>query len=109
MTLPWMETGAQHRLRAHARRIGADQAAQADPAVHLQVKMLGHLLTIVESAMQDEGVPPATIQRVTDLVIYGGTPNPVEAAERERLTRKLVDHLKTSPAIYRFPDPKDPQ
>lgn len=87
---------ARNRLHAHLTRIGAGRTAVSDAVSQVQVQMLGHLLTIMETAMQDEGIPAATIRRVTDLVIYGGSPNPAEAAERERMTKATIDHIQTT-------------
>lgn len=86
---------ARTRLHAHLTRIGVGRAAVSDAVSQVQVQMLGHLLTIVETAMQEEGIPEATIRRVTDLVIYGGSPNPAEVAERQRMTRQMIDTIST--------------
>jgi hypothetical protein len=94
MTQPWdRENSRTHeRLRAHARRTGADRAAATDPTAHLQYEMLRHLLTMAESALDDEHVDPDTARRVLDRLIYGCTPNPIEVAERKRLVKRLIDH-----------------
>jgi hypothetical protein len=99
MTRPWYPGGgAADRLRAHARRVGADRAAATDPTAALQLNLLRHTVAMLEAALDDEDIAPTTAQRVLDRVIYGCTPNPAEVAERERLTQLLIDR-----AQYRAP------
>lgn len=71
----------QARERWSERMPGAYRAYMIDPTHHYQVDLMDAVLATVDMAMEGEGVPEETRQRVVRAVVYG-SPNPADAELR---------------------------
>lgn len=81
----------EEMLRGYLGRFpDVDHARRMDPLAQAQVTILRHFLATMESAMEDEGVESAVIRHVLQIVLYGGMPNPTDAAERAHVRDQRI-------------------
>lgn len=87
-------------LHRHLRRLGVDKVVRDDPVAHLQVSMLRDTLSLLRSALDDEGVAPNVARRVIERVIYGGTPMPWVSEQRIQERAEWADLLADRPLEF---------
>lgn len=66
------------------QRPGARHAYQHDPTMHHDIERTRSLLAVVEAAMQREGIPYDSAERVLNEVVHVG----LDGWEREKLSRE---------------------
>lgn len=73
----------------------AREAAVQDGQFSMQIKWLRDVLHMLDIAMEDEGVPPETRERVLRVALYGSLENPMDALDRERATAARIEQMKS--------------
>lgn len=91
-------------LRDWAAR-GLIDTASTDVAYSLQVNLLREMLAMLETILEQEGVPWETATRVIRSVLYG-TPSVAEGQYRRHLQTQMADLLatQTPPPVVWNPD-----
>lgn len=92
-----MRNYVREAVDRYMRRIpGADSARALDPIYSAQFTFMERVLQIVDMAMEDEGVPERSRERVIRTVVCGA---PDEYAAHQRMARneKVVEWVKTHP------------
>jgi hypothetical protein len=84
------------RIDRHLRRTGG-RAYYDDALTNLTINLTRDVLTLVEAALDDEGVDPALTRAVIDRAIYGAVPLPEQVAERKRREEHLIRLVKLVP------------
>lgn len=95
----------QARERWSRRIPGADRIRLSDPIAHFQTHYIDTMLTLADMAMEDEGIPEETRQRVIRTVVYG-SPNPADvelriAQHEENMARILNAPPLLDPTMFR--------
>ncbi|MEK6443596.1 hypothetical protein [Pseudonocardia sp. T1-2H] len=75
---------------------GARQANHEDAEFAMTTKLLFRILSMVDIAMDDEGVPAETRDRVLRMAMYGSVEDPVAADRRRALREERVQLLATT-------------
>ena len=86
---------AKRLLERHMHRVGANKPVMTDVQAKYQYTLLEYMLSLVDTALQDEHVDPAVSRRILERLIYGAMPHPHEAEERQRIlseTTHLLAH-----------------
>jgi hypothetical protein len=81
------------RIDRHLRRTGG-RAYYDDALTSLTINLTRDVLTLVDAALDDEGIDPVVAGRVIDRVIYGAVPLPEHVAERKRREEHLIRLLR---------------
>jgi len=92
-------------IEDYFRRLGHPRASAMDAVWQFEHTMLRDMLSRLEVILKDEGVDPATAERVIRCMLYG-SPSPAVAELRMRQADEQVKLLERLPPLPRFfPEP----
>jgi hypothetical protein len=104
-------TPVQAAVARYRARVDDDRAARTDPQYNAQWKWLMRMLETADMAMEDEGIPRESRERVIRTILYGA-PDPVEADRRIDERQRTVELLRTGrlglAGMYGPDTPPDP-
>jgi len=92
-------------IEDYFRRLGHPRDSAMDAVWQFEHIMLRDMLSRLEVILEDEGVEPATAERVIRCMLYG-SPSPAVAELRMRQADEQVKLLERLPPLPRFfPEP----
>ena len=88
-------------IEDYFRRLGHPRDSAMDAVWQFEHTMLRDMLSRLEVILEDEGVEPATAERVIRCMLYG-SPSPAVAELRMRQTEEQVKLLERLPPLPLF-------
>lgn len=76
-------------IAEHLHRSGADRAEATDALTSLTVGLLRDMLRLVDAAMEDEEIDPATARRILERAIFGAVPLPGHVQARRDMEKQM--------------------